>query len=116
MSTKRSESPRDKDCTAAVTLDTEIPIIIIKSESKTTFVSTRSKDTTTEKRLSEQKTTLKSLCSQMATTQASVVELTSLVQSNKRSLAKSECDLSSPRNKRLRTDIADEGPNAYQGF
>ena len=101
-STKTSESPRDKNCTATVTLDTEIPIIITKSESKTASGRTRSKDTTTEKRLSEQETTLKSLCSQMATIQASVVELTSLSKSNKRSL-ESECDLDSPRNKRVRT-------------
>ena len=115
-STKTSESPRDKHCTATVTLDTEIPIIITKLESKTASGRTRSKDTTTEKRLSEKKTTLKSLCSQMATIQAAVVELTSLVKSNKRSLAESECDLDSPRNKRLRICVADKGPNAYQDF
>ena len=101
-STKTSESPRDKDCTATVTLDTEIPIIITKSESKTASGRTRSKDTTTEKRLFEQETTLKSLCSQMATVQTSIVELTSLVKSNKRSLAESECGLDSPRNERLK--------------
>ena len=37
-STKTSESPEDKDCTATVTLDTEIPIIITKSECKTASV------------------------------------------------------------------------------
>ena len=115
-STKTSESPRDNDCTATVTLDTEIPIIITKSENKTASGRTRSKDTATDKRLSEQETTLKSLCSQMATIQASVVELTSLVKSNKRSLAESECDLDLPRNKHLRIDVAGEGPNAYQDF
>ena len=52
----------------------------------------------------------------MATIQASVVELTSLVKSHKRSLAESECDLDLPRNKRLRIDVAGEGPNAYQDF
>ena len=52
----------------------------------------------------------------MATIQASVVELTSLVKSNKRSLAESECDLDSPRNKRLRIDIVGEGPNACKDF
>ena len=101
-STKTSESPRDKDCTATVTLDTEIPIIITKSESKTTSSRTRPKDATTENSLSEQEMTLKSPCSQMATIQTSVLELTSLVKSNKRSLAESECDL----------DL----PNAYQDF
>ena len=113
-STKTNESPRDKDCTATVTLNTEIPVIITKSENKTASGRTRSKDTTTEKRLSEQETTLKFLCSQMAKIQASVVELTSLAKSNRRSLAKSECDLDLPRNKRLRIDVAGEGPNAYQ--
>ena len=34
LSTKTSESPRDKNCKAKVTLDTQIPIIITKSESK----------------------------------------------------------------------------------
>ena len=116
LSTKTSESPRDKNCTANVTFDTQIPIIITKSESKTESGRARSKDTTTEKRLSKLKTTLKSLCSQMATTQASVVELTSIVKRNKRSLPKSECNLGSPRNKRLRIDIEDEGANAYQDF
>ena len=114
LSTKTSESPRNKDCRTTVTLDTQIPIIITKSESKIESGRARSKDTTTEKRLSKQKTT--SPCSQMATTQASVVELTSMVKRNKRSLAKSECNLGSPRNKRLRIDIEDEGPNAYQDF
>ena len=115
-STKTSESPRHKDCTATVTLDTEIPIIITKSESKTASGRTRSKDITTEKRQSEQETTLKSLCSQMATIQASVVELTSSAKINNRSLAESECGLDSPKNKRLRIYIAGEGPNAYQDF
>ena len=115
-STETNESPRDKDCTATVTLDTEIPIFITKSESKTTSGRTRSENTTTEKRLSGQETTLKFLCSQMATIQASVVELTSLVKSNKRSFAESECDLDSPRNKGLRIDVADEGPYACQDF
>ena len=109
LSTKTSESPRNKNCTATVTLDTQIPIIITKSGSKTESGRARSKDTTTEKRLPKLKTTLKSLCSQMATTQASVVELTSVVKRNKKSLAKSECNLGSPRNKRLRIDIEDEG-------
>ena len=52
----------------------------------------------------------------MARIQASVVELTSLVKSSKRSLAESECDLDLPRNKRLRIDVAGEGPNASQDF
>ena len=52
----------------------------------------------------------------MATIQASVVELTSLVRSNKRSLAESECDLDLSRSKHLRIDVAGEGPNAYQDF
>ena len=86
-STKASESPRDKDCTATVTLERRFHIIITKSESKTASGRTRSKDTTTEKRLSEQETTL--------------------VKSNKRSRAESECDLDSPGNKRLRIDVAE---------
>ena len=45
LSTKTSESPRDKNCTATVTLDTQIPIIITKSESKTESGRSRSKDT-----------------------------------------------------------------------
>ena len=49
LSTKTSESPRDKNCTATVTLDTQIPIIITKWKSKTESGRARSKDTTTEK-------------------------------------------------------------------
>ena len=60
-SIRTSESRRDKDCTATVNLDTEIPITITKSESKTASGRTRSEDTTTEKRLSEQEMTLTSL-------------------------------------------------------
>ena len=37
-----------------------------------------------------------------------------MVKRNKKSLAKSECNLALPRNKRLRIDIEIEGPNAYQ--
>ena len=52
----------------------------------------------------------------MATIQAFVEELTSLVKSNKRSLAESECDLDLPRNRPLRIDVAGDGPDAYQDF
>ena len=68
-STETSEPPRDKDCTATVTLDMEIPImeipiIITKLESKIASGRIRSDQIrSTEKHLSKQETTLKSLYS-----------------------------------------------------
>ena len=112
-STKSSECPGDKDCTATVTLDTEIPSIITKEESKTIAGRTRSKDTTAEKRLSETRGDFKS---STLTDGDNSSLCCGAVKRKKRSLAESECDFDSPRNKRLRIEVADKGPNTYQDF